>query len=278
MRGSRQVLAALAAAALCAEAASAQGPAEAAVTVGDGMIVKVEAGNLVFIDKGQADGVSVGELFDIISSETLVHPLTDSVMAVTPKSVGAIRVMQVYPRTSLARLVLLDKGEDPMLKPVARVRDAERLEQIEQQLTHGMRAAAGMDVPRRAAVIPGLYQQRIGEIRKGRVLMAAEAAALVGAFAYRSNSNDWYDQYQRLPAGLPESDYDFYFAKANDLHTRSSWLFWLAGALYAYNWVDAMWLGAGANLGLDAPEHGATFAGLGASRQDRPLLTVTHRF
>lgn len=270
-----QVLAVLAASAIVA---GAQDPA-AAPTAGVGMIVKVEGGNLVFIDKGQVDGVNRGDLFDIVSTETLVHPLTDSVVAVTPKSIGAIQVVQVYPKTSLARLVYLDKGEDPMLKAIARVRDVDRLDQVEQQVVRGIRTAAGMDVPRRVALVPGLYQQRIGETLKGRLLMAAEATALVGAFAYRSNSNDWYDQYQKLPAGLPESDYDFYFAKAQERRDRSNRLFWAAGLLFAYNWVDVLWLGEGAGMAAAAADAGLTLVHLGWLHAGGPVqLSVTHRF
>jgi hypothetical protein len=178
----------------------------------------------------------------------LVHPLNDSILAVTPKSVGSLQVLQVYHRTALARLLQLDCGEDPILKPIERVVDAERRAEIEKMMLRGVRMAVGVDVSRRLAVIPGLFQARIGETRKGWGLLAASGASLIGGFAYRSNSNDWYDQYQNLPAGLPESDYTFYFTKAQDRRSRSNNMFWLAGALYIYNWVDILWLGDAASV------------------------------
>jgi hypothetical protein len=245
---------------------------------GDGLIVRIQSADLVFIDKGQDDGLTRGDLFDIVSSEILVHPLSDSILAVTPKSIGAIQVLQVFANTSLARIIALDRGEDPMLKPIERVGHPDRLEELERLMARGMRSAAGMDVSRRVAVIPGLYQYRIGEKRKAWMLMAAEAASLIGGFAYRSNSNDWYDQYKALQAGLPQSEYDRYFTEAQDRRDRSNRLFWLAGALYVYNWVDVMWLGEGAKMAYTLPSAPRFHVGMGWTDDRKPLLRLTHRF
>ena len=244
---------------------------------GDGLIVRIQAADLVFIDRGAEHNISRGDLFDIVSSEMLVHPLSDSILAVTPKSVGAIQILQIYDRTSLARLVQLDAGEDPMLKPVVRVTDAERMAQIEKQMMRGLRMASGMNVPRRVAVIPGLYQLRMEEKRKGWGLLIASGASLVGGLAYRSNSNDWNDQYQNLPAGLPKSDYTFYFTKAQDRRSLSNNLFWLAGALYVYNWVDILWLGESANMAYRPTAAMGLTVGL-SDHGSKPLLRLTHRF
>ncbi len=268
------VLLALVAAALWLSPATAQMPDES--MGGDGLIIRIQSADLVFIDRGSDHGMTRGELFDIVSSEMLVHPRTDSILAVTPKTVGALRILQVYPRTSLARLVQLDRGEDPMLKPISLVRDAERIAEIEEQMLRGVRIAAGMDVSRRVAVIPGVYQIGIGEIRKGWALLAAQAVSLTSAFAYRSSSNDWYDQYQNLQAGLFESDYTFYFTKAQDRRTTSNRLFWLAGALYVYNWVDILWLGGASGMAYQPPPTSRLTVGVGDGLQ--PLLRLTHRF
>ena len=268
------VLLALVAAALWLSPATAQMPDES--MGGDGLIIRIQSADLVFIDRGSDHGMTRGELFDIVSSEMLVHPRTDSILAVTPKTVGALRILQVYPRTSLARLVQLDRGEDPMLKSISLVRDAERIAEIEEQMLRGVRIAAGMDVSRRVAVIPGLYQMRIGETRKGWALLAAQAVSLTSAFAYRSSSNDWYDQYQNLQAGLLESDYTFYFTKAQDRRTTSNRLFWLAGALYVYNWVDILWLGGASGMAYQPPPTSRLTVGVGDGLQ--PLLRLTHRF
>ncbi len=268
------VLLALVAAALWLSPATAQMPDES--MGGDGLIIRIQSADLVFIDRGSDHGMTRGELFDIVSSEMLVHPRTDSILAVTPKTVGALRILQVYPRTSLARLVQLDRGEDPMLKSISLVRDAERIAEIEEQMLRGVRIAAGMDVSRRVAVIPGVYQMRIGETRKGWALLAAQAVSLTSAFAYRSSSNDWYDQYQNLQAGLLESDYTFYFTKAQDRRTTSNRLFWLAGALYVYNWVDILWLGGASGMAYQPPPTSRLTVGVGDGLQ--PLLRLTHRF
>ncbi len=244
---------------------------------GEGLIVRIQSADLVFIDLGTEHGITKGDLFEIISSEMLVHPLSDSILAVTPKSVGCLQVLQIYPHTALARLLQLDRGEDPMLKPIERVIDPERRAEIEKMMLRGVRAAAGVDVSRRVAVIPGLYQTRIGETRKGWGLLAASGVSLIGGFAYRSNSNDWYDQYQNLPAGLPESDYSFYFTKAQDKRSRSNNLFWLAGALYVYNWVDILWLGDAAGVAYQAPPSTGLHVALGINTK-QPLLRLTHRF
>lgn len=276
MRHSRHILAALALITLWLAPGDAQ-MADAAGE-GDGLIVRIHSPGLVFIDRGQNAGITRGDIFDIISSEVLVHPLSDSILAVTPKSVGAIQVLQVYPSLSLVKIVHLDRGVDPMLKPVVRVSDPKRLEQIEKLIMRGVRVDAGVDVPRRLAVIPGLFQIRIGERNKGWSLLAAEAVSLIGGIAYRSNSNDWYDQYRALPAGLPESDYDFYFNKGQDRRTLSNRLFWVAGALWVYNWVDVMYLGEGANLAYRPADPPSYHVGMGLSADGRPLLRLGRRF
>lgn len=248
-------------------------------TSAEGLIVRLQSAELVFIDQGAQHGLTRGDLFDIVSTEMLVHPLSDSILAVTPKIIGALQVLQVYDKTALARLIELDAGEDPMLKPISRVRDGERQVQLEKMLVRGVRAAAGIDISRRVAIMPGLYQLRLGETRKGWGLLGASSAALIGGIAYRSNSNDWHDQYRNLPAGLPESDYTFYFTKAQDRRTSSNRLFWLAGALYVYNWVDILWLGDAASMAQHAPSTRQWHADLGLSGTSRqPLLRLTRRF
>ena len=266
---------ALVAVALWLSPATAQTPDES--MGGDGLIIRIQSADLVFIDRGSDHGMTRGELFDIVSSEMLVHPRTDSILAVTPKTVGALRILQVYPLTSLARLVQLDRGEDPMLKPISLVRDADRVSEIEKQMLRGVRAAAGKHVPRQVAVIPGLYQIRIGETRKGWALLAAQSVSLVTAIAYRSNSNDWHDQYRALQAGLPQSEYDRYFDKAQDLSDRSNQFFWLAGALYVYNWVDILWLGDASGVAYRPPPASRLTVGVGLDGL-QPLLRLTHRF
>jgi hypothetical protein len=118
---------------------------------------------------------------------------------------------------------------------------------------------------------------RIGEKRKGWALLAAEVLSLAGGFAYRSNSNDWYDQYQNLSAGLTEGDYALYFDKAQDRRRLSNNLFWLSGALFVYNWVDVLWLGEGAGTAYQAAPTPGLTVGLGL-QGSQPLLRLTHRF
>jgi len=245
---------------------------------GDGLIIRIQSADLVFIDRGSDHGMTRGELFDIVSSEMLVHPRTDSILAVTPKTVGALRILQVYPLTSLARLVQLDRGEDPMLKPISLVRDAERIAEIEKQMMRGVRIAAGMDVSRRVAVIPGVYQIGIGDTRKGWAILATDAACLFAGMLYKRSSNDWLDEYRALSGQTP-STYDRYWNEAQDRNDWSRQLYWLSVAIYIYSWVDVLWLGDAVGMAYqESPARGLQ-AGLDfGSNGSKPLLRLTHRF
>ena len=129
-------------------------------------------------------------MYDIITSEVLAHPLTGDTLAVTPKSIGAIQVHQVSEKMAIAKLLHLVPGEDAMLKPIAKIRDPDRLSEIERYVKRQTFRALGLDVPRRLAVVPGLYQIRIGERKKGWGLLGVGAASLAGAIGYRASSND----------------------------------------------------------------------------------------
>ena len=245
---------------------------------GDGLIIRIHQRGLVFIDIGKSDGVMKGDLFNIISSEVLAHPLTGDTLAVTPKNIGAIQVHQVQSKMSIAKLVHVMPGEDVMLMPIARVSDPERLAEIEHHVKHEMFKAMGLDVPKRVALIPGLYQMRMGEKRKGWALLAGQAVSLAAAIGYRASGNDWLEQYENLSAGLPQSEYDRYFNTADDKRGRSNNLFWLAGAIYAYNWADVLWLGGGAKMMRSQAQSSQTQIGLGLAMGGEPLFEVVHRF
>lgn len=237
-----------------------------------GTIIRVVEG-LVYIDQGQRDGVMEGDLFDIISHEVLSHPLTGDTLAVTPKSVGAVRVRQVLAKMSIAEVMQLKAGLDPMLMEIARVQTPERLMEIEMLAKRSV--FAGMGISRRMAFIPGLYQMKMGNSRKGWTLLALDGAALVAGIGYRMNSNDWKDRYDRLPTGTAQSDFDYYFNEANDRRKRGNRLLWLAGALYAYNWVDVLWMGSGGTRFKKSPQ---PTIGLGFDREGNAMLQLSSRF
>ena len=200
----------------------------------EGMVIRVQQSTqstLVFIDVGANDGVMKGDLYNIVSSEVLSHPLTGDTLAVTPMNVGAIQVHQVNEKLAIAKLLHLMAGEDAMLKPIAKVQDPDRLEEIEKLVSRARFKARGGSAPRNTALIPGMYQMKVGEKRKGWALLASDAVALVAAIGYRTNSNDWNDQYNNLPAGLPDSQYEFYFSRAEDRRKTSNRLFWLAPSM-----------------------------------------------
>ena len=96
-----------------------------------GYVVEILSGRLVLIDLGAADKVAKGDYFDIVSSEVLTHPLTGDTLAVSPKSVGALQIVQVLDKMSVARLLELTPGENVMWMPIVRVQHAERLEEIQ---------------------------------------------------------------------------------------------------------------------------------------------------
>ena len=265
--------------ALLVVASAAATPAEAAKrdpAEPDGRIVRIHSAGLVFIDIGTRSGVQPGDLYDIVSSQVLSHPLTGDTLAVTPTSVGALKVEQVFERMSVAKLLSLAPGEDPMLMPIMRVQSPERLEEIQKMMMRQMYHGEGGPTSLRMALIPGLYQIESGEKKKGWAILAASVASFAFGVGYRANSNDWLDRYNDLEAGLLQSDYDFYFDRASDRRSTSNRLYQLATALYVYNWVDVLWLGQAAGL---RSVHARPFdVGLRSARDGQPLLTFTHRF
>ena len=77
-----------------------------------GLVIKNTDG-LIFIDMGRQDNVMKGDLFDIIDNDVVLHPLSGDTLSVTPRSVGALKVLQVYPKMSLAELLHIQGGKDP---------------------------------------------------------------------------------------------------------------------------------------------------------------------
>ena len=242
-----------------------------------GTVVRVMDG-LVFIDLGKRDGVMEGDLFDIMSAEVLSHPLTGDTLAITPKSVGAIRVRQVDEKLAIAELLHIQAGHDPMLMQISRVQDPERLAEIEIYLRRQMYGPGGA-ISRNLALIPGLYQLKTGEKNKGWTLMGLEAVSLIAGVGYRLSSNDWKDQYDNLPAGLLQSEYDRFFDGAQSRRQWSNRFFWLAGAVYVYNLADVLMLGNGMAMSASPPAARRPLAlGLGLNRNGTALLQLVHRF
>ena len=229
----------------------------------------------MFIDLGKRDGVMEGDLFDLMSAEVLTHPLTGDTLAITPKSVGAIRVRQVEEKLAIAELLHIQGGHDPMLMPVSRVQDPERLAEIETYLRRRMYGPGGAN-SRNLALIPGLYQLKTGEKNKGWTLMGLEAVSLIAAISYRIDSNNWFDQYHELETG---QNFDYYFDGAQSRRRWSNRFFWLAGAVYVYNLADVFMLGKGMAMSASPPRAPRPLAlGLGLNREGMALLQLVHRF
>jgi len=259
--------------ALMAVAAPAQ---SAGALKADGLIIRSENG-VVFIDLGEQSGVMPGDLYDIIAPEVLAHPLTGDTLAVTAKAVGSVQVRQVYQRMAVGRVVYLEAGVDPMLKPISRATDAARLDEIQQKIQRGAFGGSRFQVPLRLAVVPGLYQLRTEQRRKGWAIAIGEAVALAGAISYRISSNDWKDQYDNLELNVDSATFDYYYQGASDRRTTSNRLFWLAGAIYLHNWVDAMWMGGGAPS-LQVRAQPRWHLGSGLATDGLPLVQIMRRF
>ena len=89
-----------------------------------GTIVRVHGvGGLVFISLGEEDGVAEGDLFDVLSSAD-----SDTV------AIGQIEAVQVLTMgMSVAKVIRLREGTDPLLLKVAKVLDPARVLQIREQ-------------------------------------------------------------------------------------------------------------------------------------------------
>ena len=261
----RQCIAWLAcAAALVAPASAEDGP----------MIIRVK-GDLVYLDAGRGAGIGEGDVYDILSPDIIAHPLTGDTLAVTPNRVGSVRVHQVFDKLSVGLLLQLNDGVDPMLMQLGRVTDAVRLQEVEAMASRQLRVTpASSGLSQAFGLVPGLYQIKSEERVKGWALLGASSAALALGVAYRISSDDWLDQYERLPQNTDPSVFDSYFNEATDRRRSSNRFFWLAGAVYAYNWIDILW-----SRSRGAPLAGpGTRLDVGVLDAGGPAVTLRHRF
>jgi hypothetical protein len=241
------------------------------------MIIRVKD-NLVYLDAGQAKGISRGAVYDILSTDIISHPLTGDTLAVSPKSVGSIRIHQVFEKLSVGLVLRLEDGVDPMLMRVGRVTDAVRLQEIESMMVRREQvfSPSRSGLSRSYGLVPGLYQIKSGKRGKGWTLLGLEAAALAVGVGYRISSNDWLDQYDRLPQNTEAAVFDSYFDEASNRRSTGNRFLWIAGALYAYNWIDVLWTRSNsAGMAQTLP---STRLDLGTSSQGGPLVVLRHRF
>ncbi len=208
-----------------------------ASTIGDGLIIRV-MDRMLYIDVGSQNNVKEGDLFDILEAEVLTHPLSGDTLSVSPKNIGALRVIQVFPKMALAELTHIESPKDPMLKHISPIQDAVRLMEVE----HFEKMAMVNGKSSRSMLVPGLYQYQFGDRRKGFGMLGAEFTALVVGIGYRMSSNDWNDQYNNLGPGASKADFDYYFKEADRRRTLSNRAFFMAGAIYAYNLFDVLWM------------------------------------
>lgn len=241
----------------------------------DGPIIIRVKGDLVYLDAGRGTGIGVGDIYDILTSDIIAHPLTGDTLAVTPNRVGSVRIHQVFDKLSVGLLLQLNAGVDPMLMQLGRVTDAMRLQEIEAMAARKQpisRATPGLSLA--LGLVPGLYQIKSQEPVKGWALVGASSAAVALGVAYRISSSDWLDQYERLPQNTDPAVFDSYFNEATDRRRSSNRFFWLAGAVYAYNWIDILW-----TRSRSAPLAGpGTRFDLGLLDTGGPAVTLRHRF
>jgi len=73
-----------------------------------GYVLRVE-GRLVFIDLGSQHEVIPNDVFEVVRQETIIHPVTgENLGGEVP--LGAIRVVEIFPRLSTAEVVQLEPG------------------------------------------------------------------------------------------------------------------------------------------------------------------------
>ncbi len=119
----------------------------------EGYVVQVE-GRLVFIDKGSQDNVYPDNLYQVVRQETIIHPVTgENLGGQVP--LGAVRVVEVFPRLSTAEVVDLVRGMDlEMLDKEAKqgkIRIRPLPEEMEETMKKQMEVEPGMQ-PMRAAM------------------------------------------------------------------------------------------------------------------------------
>ena len=239
-----------------------------------GLVIRNTDG-LIFIDLGRQDNVMKGDLFDIIDEDVVLNPLSGDTLSVTPKSVGALKVLQVYPKMALVELLHIQGNKNPMLMRIAQIQNPDRLLEIERYMKKSQ--AMSMGASPRLSLVPGLYQYHMGNKVKGLSLLGVEVASLALGVGYRLSSDDWFTQYEDLGPGLSPTDYDFYFNEASDRRSWSNRFFLIAGALYAYNLVDVMWMG-GDQMPMSARVDKKMDLGLGLNNDGRPMFNLVHRF
>ena len=240
-----------------------------------GLVIRNTDG-LIFIDMGRQDNVTKGDLFDIIDEDVVLHPLSADTLSVTPKSVGALKVLQVYPKMALVELLHIQGNKNPMLMRVSPIQNPDRLVEIERYIKQSHSMAMGGASPR-LSLVPGLYQYQMGEKTKGLLMLGAEALTLTLGVVWRIDSNNWYDSYNLLVKGTAVEEFTVRFNKANDLRSRSNRVFWIAGALYAYNLVDVMWMGGDA-MPMNARVEKKIELGVGFDADGRPTFNLVRRF
>jgi hypothetical protein len=231
------------------------------------VIIRTE-GSMAYVDAGQQQGLMEGDLLDIMSTEVLTHPLSGDTLSVTPTAVGALRVRQVFSRFAIGEVVHLEPGQDPMLLPVYRIVDPERMSQVMLYAQHFSYEAAGSGVSKRLALVPGLYQFKLGAPGKGWTLLALETLALTAGVISQVQSANYYDNYHGLDSRYTVEEFDRQFERANTWHRRSRAALLMAGGVFAYSWIDVLWLGKGAPLE----------GGMELSSKGFPLLQLAYRF
>lgn len=75
----------------------------------DGGYVLQVAGRLVFVDQGEQDNIRPGDLLQVIRQEVIKHPETGENLA-GEVALGAVRIVEVFPRLSTAEVVDMVKG------------------------------------------------------------------------------------------------------------------------------------------------------------------------
>ena len=85
-----------------------------------GNVVKVE-GEEIYIDLGFQDGVNEGTIFKIYREEKVIHAKTGEFLKTVKVDIGKVKVVKVYSRSSIAKVLSLNPNEQVEIGDIVEV-------------------------------------------------------------------------------------------------------------------------------------------------------------
>lgn len=150
----------------------------------EGYVLQV-AGRLVFVDQGEQDNLRPGDILQVIRKEVIKHPETGENLA-GEVALGAVRIVEVFPRISTAEVVDLIKAMDmELLDKESRqglIRTRVMPPEAEMVILERVQAReSGMMAPPDEWNPDGILRQFVTEVRVG---LGSRPAVVWPGFAY----------------------------------------------------------------------------------------------